>query len=330
MIKRAALVFCLLLSCQAHGADTTQSTPSPSSPSESVGAADKACVITKLRDRESSIFVINPGEYCLVKDVKQTDIFRKYADHFSLVKKPGHAMIEISSPDVTIDLMGHHLTSDMELLAAIDLNWPSTPPSKNLRIRNGKISKPGRALVLMPAGSSESLYRFLEFNRIGEFHSDMSRYPTTDYVLENLTLDGNNEIIVMQGRRNIIRNCKIIGGNSTVNLMGPNLIFENNEIIFNAKPPALEQDGPPIALYLQDAGDSIIRNNRITVLSHDVPGTSAIVLKNSPNVTIEGNTVSGVVPLYKALDAQFSAVVHDNVVNESVSLTERLKYSRIH
>ncbi len=120
----------------------------------------------------------------------------------------------------------------------------------------------------------------------------MSQYLDTDYVLENLTLSGDNHVIIMQGKRNIIRNCKIIGGNGTVNVYGPNLLFENNEIVLNARAQANAADEPPVALYLEDAADSVVRNNRITVKGQ-VPGSIAIVLKNSRNVQLDGNTITG-------------------------------------
>ena len=91
------------------------------------------------------------------------------------------------------------------------------------------------------------------------------------------------------------------GGNGTVNLYGPNLTFEDNDIILNAKDPQKEGDEPPVALYLEDAADSVIRNNRITIKGR-VAHADAIVLKNSSNVTLEGNTITGTKEVYKLLD----------------------------
>ena len=132
-------------------------------------------------------------------------------------------------------------------------------------------------------------------------YGDLIQYRPTEFILENLTLESDNIVIIMQGKKNIIRHCKIIGGNGTVNLYGPNMTFEDNEIILNAKDPQKEGDEPAVALYLEDAQDSVIRNNRITIKGRAAK-SDAIVLKNSANVVIEGNTITGSKEVYKLLD----------------------------
>ena len=116
----------------------------------------------------------------------------------------------------------------------------------------------------------------------------------------------------MQGKRNIIRNCTIIGGNGTVNVYGPNLLFESNTIILNAKIPKNPDDEQPVALYLEDAADSVVRNNKIIIKGSDALNPNAIVLANSSNVLLEHNTIRGTKSVYKLLDQRSSVKEHAN------------------
>ena len=157
--------------------------------------------------------------------------------------------------------------------------------------------------------------RFGQGFSLAASHGDLTQYRPTEFVLENLTLEADNHAIIMQGKKNVIRNCKIIGGNGTVNLYGPNLVFENNEIVLNATEPKKEGDEPPVALYLEDAADSVVRNNRITIKGR-TSHAEAIVLKNSANVLVEGNTVHGAKEAYKLLDEQSSVKAVSNMVSD--------------
>jgi hypothetical protein len=117
----------------------------------------------------------------------------------------------------------------------------------------------------------------------------------------------------MQGKRNIIRNCTIIGGNGTVNVYGPNLLFEGNTIILNAKTPKTAHDEQPVALYLEDAADSVVRNNKIIIKGPGELNPEAIVLVNSPNVVLEHNTIRGTKTVYKLLDQRSSVKDFPNI-----------------
>ena len=110
----------------------------------------------------------------------------------------------------------------------------------------------------------------------------------------------------MQGKRNIIRNCTIIGGNGTVNVYGPNLLFEGNTIILNAQTPKTPGDEKAVALYLEDAADSVVRNNKIVIRGSGALNANAIVLVNSANVLLEHNTIRGTRTVYKSLDERSS------------------------
>lgn len=155
--------------------------------------------------------------------------------------------------------------------------------------------------------------RFGQNFSISSSQGDLSGYRPTEFILENLTLEGDNHVIIMQGMKNIIRRCKIIGGNGTVNVFGPQLIFEDNEIVLHAKDKTSDGDDAPVALYLEDAADSMVRNNRI-VIKGRASGSEAIVLKNSPNVTLSGNTVSGADAVYKLLDENSSVTASGNTL----------------
>lgn len=76
-------------------------------------------------------------------------------------------------------------------------------------------------------------------------------------------------------------------------------IFEDNEIIFSVRETKANSD-PPIGIYFEDADDSIIRNNRI-IVKGGRSDTEAIVLKNSANVTLQGNSIIGGKQTFKLL-----------------------------
>ena len=68
-----------------------------------------------------------------------------------------------------------------------------------------------------------------------------------------------------------------------------------------------------VALYLEDAADSVVRNNRIVIKGHAAK-TDAIVLKNSSNVVLEGNTITGTKEVYKLLDERSSVKASGNTI----------------
>jgi hypothetical protein len=77
-------------------------------------------------------------------------------------------------------------------------------------------------------------------------------------------------------------------------------MVDDNEIIMNASEPQPKSDAP-IALYLEDAEGAVVRNNRITLRGR-VASAEAIVLKNSPDVVLQNNSVDGGAQHYKLLD----------------------------
>jgi nitrous oxidase accessory protein NosD len=216
-------------------------------------------------------------------------------------------LIEIRNNNATVDLAGHHLSSKRPTGDGAWISDTSYGPSYNIKLRNGSIVTSDRPTVYAVQTWNLGNKRFGHGLSMAASGGNITQYRHTEYVLENLTLEADGVVIVMQGKKNTIRNCKIIGGNGTVNVYGPNLLFEDNEIILNAKDPQKEGDEPPVALYLEDAADSIVRNNRITIKGHAAK-TDAIVLKNSPNVQLEGNTIKGTKDVYRLLDERSSVV----------------------
>ena len=274
----------------------------------------KSCM--ELKDYDGwSVYASRPGNYCVVQDLYQSLPWIRLPHQ----PVPRGALIKIDSSHVMIDLMGRHLSAKISSGRGIFVSdggylrngGGKAPPDHNIQIRNGRISTSKQATVFMVHAWNRKNMRFYRkplgddivaaAGALADYGGDLSEYGETEYVLENLTLESDNIVIIMQGKKNIIRHCKIIGGNGTVNLYGPNMTFEDNEIILNAKDPQKEGDEPAVALYLEDAQDSVIRNNRITIKGRAAK-SDAIVLKNSANVVIEGNTITGSKEVYKLLD----------------------------
>ena len=261
----------------------------------------------ELKDENGwSVAVWDPGQYCIAQDLHQSWPLIRLPDQ----PTPKSALIDVRSGNVTVNLMGRHLVKKTPVGEGI---WVSATSQRAIRIFNGSISTSSPLAVFMVQEWNIDNKRFGWGHSIASSHGDLSQYRDTEYILENLTLESDNIVIIMQGKKNIIRHCKIIGGNGTVNLYGPNMTFEDNEIILNAKDPQKDGDEPAVALYLEDAQDSVIRNNRITIKGRAAK-IDAIVLKNSANVVIEGNTITGSKEVYKLLDEISSVKASGNTV----------------
>lgn len=257
---------------------------------------------------EWTIAIWKPGRYCIGQDLHQSDpIFR--LPHQAV---PRSALLEIRSNHVFADLKQHHLISKVKHREGVWAFGTSPSQIKSITIKNGTISTNlGPTIFMVDAFDDGTDIRFGQNFSIASSGGDLAKYRPTDFILENLTLKADGHAIIMQGMRNIIRHCKIIGGNGTVNLFGPQLIFEENEIVFKAKENSSRNDEAPVALHLEDAANSIIRNNHIIVQGRAALST-AITLKNSTNVTLEGNTITGAGSIYELLDERSSVTAINN------------------
>jgi hypothetical protein len=266
-----------------------------------------------------------PGRYCLTQDLKQAAPVRWLRmAHQPVVHDP--LLLIRHADSVSVDLMGHRLESNYAYNQGIfhvngggrvdDRPDAEKPPHRDIKVYNGTVRTSVQPAAVMVYAWNEENRKFfgrpfgkdeLRATVLADSHGDTARYRETAYVLENLTLQSDGPAIVMQGKTNIIRHCKIIGGNSTVNVYGPNLIFEDNEIIMTAQEGDQPGALPATALYLEDGRDSIVRNNRI-VIRGGAAGSVGIMLKNSANVVLEGNTVTGASAAFQLLDEQSGVV----------------------
>jgi parallel beta-helix repeat protein len=259
-----------------------------------------------------TIAIWDSGKFCVGQNLSQDDPIFKLP-HQPVPKSP---LLLIRHSEVFADLNGHNLKPRVEHREGIRVFAMESSPLRAISIRNGFISSTsGPTIYMVDAFNDKN--RNIRFGRnfpIAVFNGYAAIYRPTEFILENLTLQGDSQVIIMQGMNNIIRHCKIIGGNGTVNVFGPNLIFEDNEIILHAKTESEASGEAPVALYLEDAANSVIRNNHITIKGN-TSSSQSIVLKNSPNVTLQGNTVSGNDTLYKLLDERSSVIATDNHPN---------------
>jgi hypothetical protein len=296
MLKIACIAgLCLLCATASHARP-----PTGGSLLQPMHSDSKDCLALK-HPEGWSVSVSYPGDYCIEQNLYQAwPLFR--LPHQPVPLDP---LISVNSSNVTVDLMGRNLSAKTPIGKGVWVNTISATPKHSIKIWNGSISTSRELTIFMVHGWNGKNNRFGDTYSIASSYGDLGQYHPTEFVLENLTLEAENHVIIMQGKKNVIRNCKIIGGNGTVNLYGPNLVFENNEIILHAKDPKNGGDEPPVALYLEDAADSVVRNNRI-LINGQASKADAIVLKNSPNVLIEGNTIKGAKDVYKRLDERSS------------------------
>jgi hypothetical protein len=269
---------------------------------ESIDQRDKPRCI-ELTDPDGwGVGVRAPDYYCLGQDLHQSWPMIRLPHQ----RVPLSSLISIYGGGVTIDLKDHQLSSTTPINSGIFTNISGDDKTSPTTVKNGTITTLKTPAVGMIDAWNLENNRFGRSYGLAASHGDFSKYKPTVFILENLTLKSNQHVIIMQGKRNIIRNCTIIGGNGTVNVYGPNLLFEGNTIVLDAKNPKAPDDEPPVALYLEDAADSVVRNNKIVIKGSGILNPRAIVLVNSPNVLLEHNIIRGTKVVYKLLDQRSS------------------------
>lgn len=267
-------------------------------------AMERSCQILKDSDHGWAVRASSPGNYCLASDLKQTEtpaILR-----LPHQPSPGSPLLTIASAEVSVDLGQHELLGKRPSALGLWLNGGGGMRYFPALVRNGAIRTEMRPAVFMVYAWNRDDTHFSD-RAVGAslaLARDVGDYVVTGFVLEDLTLEASEIAVILQGGNNVIRRCKIIGGNGAVNVYGPGLLFEDNEIVMNARETKPNGEAP-IALFLKDADGSIVRNNRITIRGR-VAGAEAIVLKNSSNVVLQNNTVNGGTQTYKLLDQQSS------------------------
>lgn len=258
---------------------------------------------TPLSDSEGwSVDVWKPGDYCLTGDLKQLWPATSQPHQ----RLPASPLISIYSSGVLLDLKKHSLFSETPINFGVYKSSSNKESYSPTTIKNGIIETKEKPTVFMVETWNLDNKTFGRSYSLASSHGDISKYKPTLLILENLIIKSNKHAIIMQGKRNVIRNCIIIGGSRAVNVYGPNLLFEGNTIISDMRESHINENESRIALYIEDAGDSIIRNNEIIMTGVTSINSTAISLANSKNVLIEKNIISGTDKIYHIQDDKSS------------------------
>lgn len=310
------------LGIRIENTDPTNYVPGRQGVAQSPFSSSNACI--RLSDPHSqgwSVRVEGSGTYCLAEDLNQSaPPAWMRLPHMAVPYDPLVAVPRGAAGNITIDLAGRLLVTTMEsgqgMMHLGGAAWidgeshPQLSPARGILLRNGSIRTTVQPAVIMIHnwnGENRRFYRkaiaqnTLRGTPLTDSHGNLGRYQTTDFVLENLTLTSDQIVVLMQGKKNIIRRCKIIGANAAVNLYGPNLVFEDNEIVMTARDPADAGGEPQVALYVEDGFGAVIRNNRFVIKGRPDRAV-AMEFRNSAGVVLEGNTVEGKASLYRTLD----------------------------
>ena len=267
---------------------------------------------TPLFDSEGwSVDVWKPGNYCLTRDLKQLWPATSQPHQ----RLPASPLISIYSSGVFLDLKKHSLFSETPIHFGVYKSSSNEENYSPTIIKNGSIETKGKPTVFMVETWNLDNKTFGRNYSLASSHGDVSKYKPTLLILENLIIKSDRHAIIMQGKQNIIRNCLIIGGSRTVNVYGPSLLFEGNTIISDMS-SYINGDAHRVALHLEDAGDSIIRNNNIIIRGATSISSTAIYIANSKNVLIEKNTLSGTNKIYQIEDDKSSVRVLENYTNK--------------
>ena len=223
----------------------------------------------------------------------------------------------MQSDDVELDLSNHLVSNDREAGYTLLSHFNYTPSGstyRNIRrtsIRNGTLRSPyaDGIGVWLAKNSGLFLAEVLAPYRLGGRVQLVEPESETAHLLENLTIDATKLAILIDGRNNIIRNCRIIVDSSTAFVSrGAGLIFENNVIEVRDTLEARYRiaalwgrSDPPVIdlpIHLIQADGAIVRNNRIEFAGStarkarkSIP--AAIELVESSDVLVEGNETRG-------------------------------------
>lgn len=262
-------------------------------------------------------------KFCLHTDIEQRSVFDIHAGSFKSlagqslinIKYPQKYLVRnpwtwVTNPPLTpdywldLDLQEHELRGKVDNLVGIQADGRLF----NIRIHNGKISVPGNRSInvgieiispnikLKIDQSKGYKYEALESNEdtpaAATLDGKAPAYPTTRYLIEDMTIRAGWRGIVLGGGGNIIRNSTIeVDGHTALALFGPGSLIENNTIIIHGEGEAQPFDAP---IKLRDAHGAIVRNNKIIFKQgwfSTTKAAAAINLLDSRDFVIEGNTV---------------------------------------
>lgn len=277
-----------------------------------------------------SFRITKPGRYCVVEDFDQRWVFT--LPHTDM-PFPFHTVLSVAD-DVELNLRGHKLRSNPPLWhTGLDVGMRTVVENGTIEvmgglpISGGGLKSTGNILLDLKIPEKEAVGSIGPISLSG---GDLGLYPDTELVFENLAIRTNHTAIVLQGKKNVIRNCHIEGGNNTLLLYGPNLKLLNNTIVLNSRDPELyaeeirrnstrfypipsayveaARQSEPVAVWLEDADNALVSGNTI-IVKGSAKEPQAIAITNSKNVRIlENNVIKGAAKPYQLRDAVSSAL----------------------
>lgn len=241
-------------------------------------------------------------------------------------------IIELFGSDITLDLGNKIISSNQSSTVIYEQVWGilQRHKKKNYAFKNGSIETQGNGIIMNGWQYGGQTPKFKpsqsQIDMATSWYGPNFRdFEDTNIILENLNIKSGGLAAYLVGRNNIIRHCHIeVEGHEAIALFGAdNQLIDNEIIVKRSKSTPPKPYQPPThldigsyyeeyaAIWIRDAPGLIIRGNKITIEGL-IPAKEAILLINSPNVTIENNEVSGSENLYTVLDKQSSARAYNN------------------
>lgn len=279
--------------------------------------ADGCIVVRPDHPIQQSFDIKAPGNYCVQENFVQRWVLTLPHGKMPF---PSGRIIDVMASDVVLDLGKHKLSAEEVLGKTIKVGVHQVAEGHNLSygrvlVRNGVIDIPrGLPIYLTQTGGFNLKGPRKEFLFYGK-GIDLSDgapdfYKDTEYILEDLTIVTKSHAVILQGAKNILRRCRIIGCDGVVQLFGPNVQLIDCEIVLGYHNPFNFSSWKelPVALWLEDADNAVLSGNRFVINTEQGRNLGyAVALKNSTNVRFQNNTVNGVPALYKSMDDSSTA-----------------------
>lgn len=260
--------------------------------------------------RRPEVHLTAGGSYCLADDIQQRKLLDPRTGH-EMRTGGGDALILIGTDDIRLDLGGHTVANRRALGYTLVKHYRYEPGRRQTHwirgthVRNGRLLSPGSRGIGLRL-TSAGMYApdgFGALAAIPDGRTAEDVFAETAHLVEGLDIDAGHRAVLIDGKRNVIRNNRIVVDSATaIVAQGPGVVIENNVIEVRNDLSGLSDYARgveaklPFPIRLIQADGAIVRNNEIRLVDPAARGVlpAAIELLHSADVLVESNRFEGV------------------------------------